>query len=255
MKNKIIYEQALNERMRSLLRLEYLFTSIMYHLKGPAEWDSRAVIERFLEIVELITRIDFTGIIQDLQSHIQTLERWQSTPEVDSERLSQLLNQAQQLLSELESMDGQIDESLSQHHLINLVRQRLTIVGGSCRCDLPGYYYWLHKNPKQRQVQLNEWLAPLLPLRDAVELNLYLIRNNATVSQENANQGYFQSKLNVNVPCQIIQVYLPTEHFCYPEMSGGKQRFTIRFFEQLLPQEQPRQTELDIAFELRCCML
>jgi cell division protein ZapD len=254
-KKKILYEHPLNERMRTLLRLEYLFDSIMYHLKGPAEWESRAVIERIIEGLELITRIDIKSLYKDLEYHTQTLERWQRTPEVDTQRLSQLLNQIQHLKTELENTEGQLNEYLTQHQLFNLVRQRMTIAGGSYRCDLPGYHYWLQKSPKQRQSQINEWLAPLQPLRDAVELDLYLIRNNASVSQEIASNGFFQSKLEANLSYLIIQVYMPQEHFCYPEISGGKQRFTIRFFEQPLPQEQPRQTEQDVSFELRCCVV
>jgi cell division protein ZapD len=254
-KKKILYEHPLNERMRTLLRLEYLFDSMMYHLKGPAEWDSRAVIERLIEGLELITRLDIKGLSQDLEYHIQTLERWQRTPEVDTQRLSQLLNQTRHLYTELENIEGLLNEYLTQHQLFNLVRQRMTIAGGSSRCDLPSYHYWLQKNPKQRISQINEWLAPLQPLRDAVELDLYLIRNNASISQEIALSGFFQYKLEPNVSYHIIQVYMPQEHFCYPDISGGGRRFTIRFFEQPLPQEQPRPIEQDVSFELKCCMV
>jgi hypothetical protein len=41
---KILYEQPLNERIRSFLRLEYLFQQAAYHLSRQSEWDSRATL-------------------------------------------------------------------------------------------------------------------------------------------------------------------------------------------------------------------
>jgi cell division protein ZapD len=256
-KKKIVYEQPINERIRSLLRLEHLFAGIMYRLKGPAEWDSRAVIDSLIEVLDLLCRIDLRVELQkDLEYHAQILERWQRTPDVDTERLAKLLNKTRTLLCRLGEIDRPVGDSLSQHQLINLVRQRGTISGGTCRCDLPGYHHWLQKNPKQRQSQLSDWLAPLLPVRDAINLDLYLIRNNAVVSQETATAGFFQSKLDANAQYRIIQVILPMEHPCYPEINGGKQRFTIRFFEpQPHLEERPKPTEQNVNFELCCCMI
>jgi cell division protein ZapD len=144
---------------------------------------------------------------------------------------------------------------MTKPYLINLVRQKLTVTGGTSRCDLPGYYHWLQRNPKMRQAELTEWLTPLEPLRKAVELNLYLIRNNANVSQETAVTGVFQSKLEAQGNYQMIQVGLPPEHPCFPEISGGKQRFTIRFWKIPATDIRPVPAEQDVNFELSCCML
>ena len=256
MKRKIVYEQPLNERMRGLLRLEHLFAGLIYHLKGPAEWDSRAAISSLVEILDFIARVDFkTDLIKDLDYHIQTLEGWQRTPNVDTERLTQLLTQTKTLREQLGKIEEPLGDQLTQNQIISLVRQRSNISGGTCRCDLPGYHFWLQKNPKQRQGELSEWLGPLEPLRDAIDLNLYLIRNNAMVSQEIATNGFFQSKLDANATYQIIQVTMPMEHSCYPEINGGKQRFTIRFFEYSSSGERPSQTEQDVHFELSGCMI
>ena len=255
-KKKIVYELPLNERIRGFLRLEHLFAGIMYRLKGPAEWDSRSVISYLLEVLDFMNRTDLkTEIIKDLNQHIQTLERWQRTPNVDTDRLDQLLAKTRILIDQLRKTEGIIGESLSQHQFIHIVRQRSNISGGTCRCDLPGYYHWLQRNPKERQNELSDWLAPLKPLHDAIDLNLYLIRNNAVISQETANEGFFQSKLDHNhFQYQIIQVLMPMEHPCYPEINGGKQRFTIRFFEQIHIDKRPQQTQQTVNFELCCCM-
>jgi len=251
---KIVYEQALNDRMRNFLRLEFLFAGIMYRLKGPTEWDSRAVMSSLIEILDFITRIDFKAeLIKDLKQHTQVLERWQIEPSVDTEQLEKLLNKSKFILSQLEQIEGAVEESQSQ--LIHLVRQRSNISGGTCSCDLPSYHYWLQRNPKQRMNDLSEWLAVLKPLSDAVDLDLYLIRNNSIISQETAEIGLFQSKLNANATYQLIRVIMPKEHPCYPEIKGGKQRFSIRFFEQDHADKRSKQTEQNVNFELSCCMI
>jgi cell division protein ZapD len=255
-KKRTLYEQPLNERIRNFLRLEHLFAGVMYHLKGPAEWDSRAVIDSLIEILDFIGRIDFKAeLIKDLEHHAQILERWQRTPNVDNERIGNLLGKIKSILEKFAEGNAPLGTTLTQHQLLNVIRQRNTIAGGTCRCDLPNYHHWLHRNPKQRQHDLNEWLMPLEPLREAVDLNLYLIRNNTTTSLETAVTGFFQSKLDVNATYQLIQVALPIESPYYPEINGGKQRFTIRFFEQSHVEERPLQTEQDVNFELCCCMI
>ena len=38
----VVYEQPLNERMRTFLRLEFLYTQATYHSESPSPWSSRA---------------------------------------------------------------------------------------------------------------------------------------------------------------------------------------------------------------------
>ncbi len=251
---KIIYEYPLSERIRSLLRLEHLFTSVLYHIKGSAEWDSRTTVAHFIDLLELVNRFDFkTELIQELNSHVQILEQWQSSPAIDIERLTDLLEQSNRLITKLEQLKHPLIENFAGQYLVNLVQQRRAIIGGTSSCDLPSLYYWLQKNPKIRQKELNSWLKLLEPLQEASEFILYLIRNKMVISQKIAVEGFFQLKLDNNIDCQLVQVILPPEYLAYPEIKGGKKRFTIRFFEYPQTDVQPLQTEDDVNFELGCC--
>ena len=40
----VVYEQPLNERMRTFLRLEFLYTQASYHSEFPNPWSSRAAV-------------------------------------------------------------------------------------------------------------------------------------------------------------------------------------------------------------------
>ena len=257
MKKKIIYEHPLTETARSYLRLEHLFSAMLYHLKGPTAWDSRSVLSNALDIIELLGRVDFKNeLVDDLTIQLQTLERWQRTPDVNSERITALLTGVQDVLNRLQTVDMAVAiEHFSQHHLFSVIKQRKGIIGGTSSSDVTILHQWLHKNPKQRQYDTNEWLQPIEPLREALEATLYLVRQNALVSQQTATEGFYQSKLEASGDYQLIQVSLPPEQVYYPEISGGKQRFTVRFYEQENLANRPRQTEQDIQFELSCCMI
>lgn len=257
MKKKITYEQPLNDHIRYLLRLAHLFEGIQYWLKGPTAWDSRAAIELINELLEMLNKIDLKDeLIHDLDHHIRGLERWRSLPKVDNERLDQLQQHAQTIRAQLTQFDPRYPEQIAQYSLLASIRQRSNIIGGSARSDLPSYHFWLNHPPKQRVDELNGWLAPLEALREAIAFTLYMVRNNAVSVQGKAMAGFFQSSLDVSQgEYQLIQVLLPIDHDCYPEINGGKQRFTIRFYEQPDTKERALQTEQDVNFELCCCLL
>ncbi len=257
MKKKIVYEHPLTEMMRNYLRLEYLFGAINYHLKGPAAWDSRNVLFNLLDAVELLGRVDFKSeLVDDLIMHVQVLEAWQAKPDVNTQRLSELLIGVKQVLNRLQSMDmAVVVERFNQHYLLNLIKQRKGIIGGTSGSDMTLLHQWLQKSPKQRQREISEWLQPIVALHEGLEAVLYLMRQNAQSSQRTATKGFYQSKLEANGNYQLIQVNLPPEQVYYPEISGGKQRFTVRFYEQENLANRPRQTEQNIQFELSCCMI
>ena len=49
----VIYEQPLNERMRTFLRLEFLYTQATYHSELPSPWSTRAAVASLLEILAI----------------------------------------------------------------------------------------------------------------------------------------------------------------------------------------------------------
>jgi cell division protein ZapD len=253
-KQKVIYEQPLNERMRIWLRLEYLFEEMLYRVRGPSVWDSRAALAALVDILEFTARNDCKpDLIKDLERHAQDLNRWKQSPKVDEQRLNNLLNKINNLIEQLGTPEQRLSRLFDEHYLIASVRQRSNIPGGTSRIDVPAYHHWLQNSPKQRLQDLSEWINYLTPLREGIDLNLYLIRQNAIPTHEVAQGGFFQTKLDSKNEVQLVRVSLSGDHPCYPEMSGGKHRFTLRFFEHAHPQERPRATEQDVHFELACC--
>jgi len=252
--DQVIYEHPLNERVRTLLRLEHLFTRITFHLPQPSEWSSRAAINGLLDITNILNRADIKSeAIKELERHTASLDKIRSAPGVDSQQLDLILNDLDSSTSKLRQTSAQIGRGLRENEFLSSIMQRSTIPGGTCDFDLPQFHYWLQQPAEVRHSDLQDWYQELLPLQVAAQLLLSLTRNSAHASNAEATAGLYQHILESQAPAQLIRVGLPKESPLFPEISGGKHRFAIRFLE---PNNsgRPNQTQLDVNFSLICCI-
>lgn len=254
--SQIRYEQPLNERVRTFLRIEHLFDLIAHFLDGADQWESRLRLAALLDVVELMGRSDIRSeLIKELERHSTVLGALQKNPGVDQQRLHAILRDLNDYLRELRESANQPGFALRKDELVQSIRQRNAIPGGTCNFDLPGYHFWLNRPADLRRAQLEAWQLDLLLVRKALKLALHLIRSSAAPTREVAERGFFQKPIEAGAACQLVRVLLPAEARCYPEISAGRHRFTVRFMEQPVTRERPAQTESDIEFELHCCIL
>jgi cell division protein ZapD len=92
-------------------------------------------------------------------------------------------------------------------------------------------------------------------LNSSVSLCLKLVRESAIATQEVAQSGFFQRTLETSTPCQMIRVCLSDDMRCFPEISAGKHRFTVRFMSPSATHDRPAQTDADVRFDLHCCII
>ena len=257
MHEKITYEQPLNERIRTFLRLEFLFKQAGYQLReGKSAWDTRAALATLLEILNILTRGDIkTEIMKELERHTANMARLEQNPEVDQRRLKHVLEEMGRLTDHLHGTDGQFGQHLRQNEFLNSIKQRSAIPGGTCDFDLPAYHHWLQRSAEDRIRDLLTWFSPLDCLQQSVDLILRLTRQSTLPTREVAVSGFFQKALEPNLPCQMIRVSLPATVPCFAEISGGRHRFTVRFLQQPHPDARATQTTQDVAFELACCII
>lgn len=256
MSEHIVFEHPLNERVRSFLRLEHLFRSVDVRIHGQSEWDSRETLINLIEIAELLTRSDLKGeLIKELERHGSTLNDLRRNPEVDHDRLQTILQGINGLAEQLRSPNCLPGQNLRSDELIGTIRQRSTLPSGTCSFDLPAYHYWLNLPEADRIQDLDRWYRDIRIIRDAVGYALSIIRNSATPKQAKAGGGIFQQNLDSNSICQLLRILLPVGSPCFPEISGSKHRFTIRFMQREDTLSRPTQAQGDIEFELHCCNL
>ncbi|HEY7841080.1 MAG TPA: cell division protein ZapD [Gammaproteobacteria bacterium] len=256
MNSSIKYEQPLNERVRTFLRIEHLFDLGAHFLDGSDQWESRLRIAALLDVVELMGRSDIRNeLIKELERHGVVLGALEGSPAVDQQRLHSILRDINQYLRELRDAGSQVGQILRKDELMQSIKQRNAIPGGTCSFDLPNYHFWLNRPADERRAQLEAWQQDLVLVRKALKLALHLIRSSATPSREVAERGFFQKPIEQGTACQLVRVLLPAESRLYPEISAGRHRFTVRFMEQLRTSDRPTQAENDVEFELHCCIL
>lgn len=255
-KGWISYEQPLSERVRTMLRLEFLFTRAHDALSRDDLWSSRTTVECLIDIMSVLGRADLKKeLIKELERHVLTLESLARNPNVDPQRLQQIQSSVVDLLGQLKTLESGFGNTLRGNELFNAIRQRSSIPAGTCDFDLPGYHHWLQRDPVLRREELDLWLAQFGLLRDATALCLKLVRESGVGSDETAPGGMFQRTLETNTPCQMIRVHLPGSTAGYPEISAGRHRFTVRFMQQPRAEERPIQIQEDIHFRLVCCVI
>ena len=255
MSDCIIYEHPLNERTRTFLRLEHLFQQTSYFLEQSDTWNSRAAIRCLLDILSIFSRYELKKeILKELERQAGHLERIRVQPGIDMQMLSQVLGDLENSTHQIYQLNGQIGQKLRENEFLMAIMQRSSIPGGSCAFDLPQYHCWLSQPHEQREQLLQSWFHDFDPIYDAICLLLSLIRNSNRPSDELAKKGFFQRTLDAQSSAQLIQVIVGNGVSCFPEVSGNKHRFNIRFLESV-GVERPGQTESDIPFLLNTCMI
>jgi cell division protein ZapD len=252
--SSLIFEQPLNERIRNCLRLEHLFLGIEAGIQNAGEWDARNAISRMLEVSDFLTRTDIKGeIIKELERHMSTLAGLKNNPGVDPTALDETLKAISDILHKLKPAEYQPGSALRNDELTSQLRQRLSIPGGTCNFDVPAFHFWLNADPSLRQAHLNDWMRDLRIVEDAITMILSLIRNSSSPRTVTADSGFYQQQIDSTLPCQIVRVVMPAELQAFPEISGGKHRFTVRFYNQPQTCVRPSQLSNDVQFELHCC--
>ncbi len=250
---KIIFEQPINEHVRLCLRLEHLFKQLDENINSESEWGSRVALSAVLEILNVIDRPDLkTKFSKALSQHSAKLSQLEKSPQVNKDKLREVLNELDRLTETLFNMPGKIGQSLRDNDFLNSIRQYSYNPGGACNFSLPAYQLWLQQPAEHRIQTMNTWIKHFVNVREAVYLLLSLIRNSATSTQQLAREGFYQQALDPNAPCELVRVTLPPNVGIYPEISVGRHRMSVRFLLENL-HERAKQLQNDIVFDLSCC--
>ncbi|MGH8226477.1 MAG: cell division protein ZapD [Steroidobacteraceae bacterium] len=250
----LIFEQPLNERMRTFLRLDFLYGQALYHNENPTQWGSRAAMSSLLDILSITTRGDGrSDVLKELERHIATLGEYQSKPGVDDSRLTTVLANLVRLRTDLLGSGAVFLQPLRDSEFLNAIKHRSAIPGGTCEFDLPDYYYWLSQPMEDRMRSFGEWLSMLRPMGDAIAELLWLTRQNGRAREETAHGGVFHITFDRDSPSQILRISVPASLGLYPEVSGSHYRCSIRFLSWNGLATRATQTESDVPFMLSCC--
>ncbi len=252
--NSVTYEQPLNERLRTFLRLDFLFKQTAHHAQGDSAWDGRATVSSLLDILAILGRGDIRQeIIKELERLTADFKKYASQPGVDSSRLDALLIDLGKLRTRLDTSHASATSTLRESMFLNAIKHRSAIPGGTCEFDLPDYKHWLGLPLEQRKKDYESWMTTLSPLQDGVDRVLWLLRESNGPKEELARNGMYQHVLGRGISCQMLRVTLPNRTNLFPEISGSAHRFTVRFYEFEDVDSRPSQCTDDVPFLLTCC--
>ncbi|WP_018717304.1 cell division protein ZapD [Arhodomonas aquaeolei] len=254
--SRITYEHPLNERVRTLLRLEFLFDQGRFGMTGDTEWHSRLAVGTLVDIVALLSRGDLRSEIQkELEQMVTSLEALEKRPGVDPSLLAPVLDECRDLAQRLRAAPPGIPAIVRDNEFLAAVAQRSGIMGGTCAFDLPGYHLWLNRSPERRREDLESWYDGFGILRESTRRILSLLRESADPVTLEAEGGSYQRTLERGSPYQLLRVALPADAPYFPEISGNKHFCTVRFMVQGGATERPQQTDENVPFRLELCAI
>jgi cell division protein ZapD len=248
------YEQPVSERMRTFMRLEFLYRQMLYNSELETNWATRATINGLLEILAILSRGDVRSEVhKELDHQLDVLQRYKSQPGVDSGRLDTLVRNLVDSRAEVDAIGTSFLQPLKESDFLNAIKNRSAIPGGTCEFDLPEYSHWLRQPHARRQEDLSIWVGAIRPLCDAVLEALWLIRESAQPVDKLAINGMYQHNMQKDAHCRLLRINLPDNSTLYPEISGSQHRFTVRFLEWSTVDSRAVQTGHDVPFQLSIC--
>lgn len=252
----INYEFPVNERIRTLLRLEDLYERTTLFVAREHPLDHHAALMGLFEIMEVASRADLkSDLIQELDRQRQTLEGLRDNPQISEEALDIVLSEIEQTHSRLLEPSGKFAQHLRENEWLMAIKQRSSIPGGVCEFDLPSYHYWQQRPANVRREDLMQWLSPMLAIKDGVDIVLRILRDSAKVFHMVARGGAFQ-QMSGGKMVQLLVVTVPSDLPYVPELSANKYAINVRFVSPAnMSNDRPRQCEQDVEFRLSFCNL
>lgn len=248
------YEHPLSERMRTYLRVEALYKELRFNIERESPWASRRAVANLLDIAAIMGRGDVrSDMLKEVERQSNIFDRYRGSPGVDEKRITGILNNLRDLRKGLVSMGPQYLNGLRESEFLNAIKHRSTIPGGTCEFDLPAFSHWLRQPYVRRRTDLCNWIGNLFPLCDSVAELLWLFRSSGEARRQVAVNGVFHHALERGAISGLVRIALPVGTGCFPEISGGRHRFSIRFKDWPDSATQSKQMISDVVFDLTIC--
>jgi cell division protein ZapD len=247
------YEYPLNESIRTMLRLEHLFDRLGQLIARDATLDHHFALATLFEIVDVASRADLkSDLLKDLERHKLAYQGFRGNPGVSEAALDAVLGKIDHAFSALNQLPGKAGASLTTNEFLMSIRSRISIPGGTCEFDLPAYYAWQQQEPARRRGDLMQWISTVMPLAEALNVLLGLLRDSGAPHRVVAKAGQFQQSLPQGKTFHLLRVRLDDSLGLVPEISGHRLIVSIRLMRpdgdgRLKPISEDQSIELAIC--------
>lgn len=249
----ILYEYPFNESVRTMLRLEHLFDRLSQLIARDTPVDHHYALDTIFEVMDVASRADLkSDLLKELDKHKLQFNGYRGNPSISEAALDEVIARIDHAFTGLNQLPGKAGAALNNNEWLMSIRSRISIPGGTCEFDLPSYYAWQHFAPKRRRADLMQWVSSLMPLAEALQVLLGLIRDSGTPYKVAAPAGQYQQSLAQGKVYQLLRVRLNNEGDLVPEISGHRLMVSVRLMRQDA-EGRLKPSSADTNFELTLC--
>ncbi len=246
------YEFPFNERIRTYLRLEDLFTKVLHHVDAGHEYNHHAALISTLQMLDIIDRADLKmDLVQELERQKSYLQQLRGNPNISEATLNATIEKIEVSALAMRGDNLKLGQALRENDWLMSIKQRANIPGGVCEFDLPSYHHWLYLSEDRRKKDFEVWLSRLMPMHQAIQTILKILRGSGSKTPYVARNGVFQQLLNGVKPAQLLRIEM-ADSICFPEVSANKYAINIRF-NSLDFVQKPKQCDHDVEFSMVIC--
>jgi cell division protein ZapD len=249
----ILYEHPLSERVRTWLRLEYLFERLRQLLARADPLDHHYSLLTLFELIDVMGRTDLKSeVLQDLNRQKNVYAGFRGNPAVSETMLSTVLADLEQAFDALNAQRSRPGQALVDNEWLMNVRRRAAIPAGTCSFDLPAYHAWLCQPAQARQADLWQWVADFGPMAQAVALLLQLLRESARPHNVTAQGGQYVLTLRQGRAYQLLRLRIDPALDLVPEISAHRLAVSVNLTRRAAD-GKTRLVRQDTPFELTFC--
>lgn len=236
-----------------MLRLEHLFDRLGQLAARDDAVDHHFALATLFEIMDVASRADLkSDLLRDLERQRQQMQAYRGHPGISEAALATMLARLDHAFEGLNQLQGKAGQVLAANDWLMSVKSRIAIPGGTCEFDLPGYHAWQQRPAARRRADLSGWMSSLLPMAEALQLLLALLRDSGPMQRMAAPGGQYQQSLPQGRSYQLLRLRIPIEEELVPEITGHRLLVSVRFM-RADADGKLRSSGQDTSFELALC--
>ncbi|MGH1358749.1 MAG: cell division protein ZapD [Burkholderiaceae bacterium] len=253
-RKSILFEYPLNDRMRTLLRLEDVFERMMFFRSGDSNHHHVSAVAMLFDLLDISNRADLrTDLTAEVDGQIAALTAFRNLPGVATETLDLLLAELDRCRTDLAQMENKFGATISENEWLMAVRSRILIAGGAADYDMPSFWAWQNMTPEARRQDIDTWLTPFKPLRSALRITMRLLRESGNWQTLDASDGTFQHSLG-GESYELVRLKVDSPLGAIPDISANKYLLWIRF-NAMDRHNRPEAINQPVPFQLNLCSL
>jgi len=236
-----------------MLRLEHLFDRLGRLMVRETPVDHHYALATIFEIMDVASRADLkSDLLKDLERQKLQLGGYRGNPSISEAALDEVIGRIDSAFNRLNQLAGKAGHALTTNEWLMSIRSRISIPGGTCEFDLPAYYAWQQFEAARRKADLAQWTSSLMPLAEALQVLLGLLRESGVPHKVAASAGQYQQSLPPGRSYLLLRLHIDPAEQLVPEISGHRLMVLIRLMRQDA-EGRLKPSGSDASFELTLC--